>query len=110
MNADGNCIQDTFYFVQDREEQGDYNWTIIHALVERRSDKLRHPHSVAYNTKTGCITDATNGFKEKPIVMPFIMWIKLGKVSNIKQYKINEMREEILRTLRWDFYHIYENA
>jgi hypothetical protein len=108
MNADGTCIEDTFYFVQDREEQGDYNWTIIHALVERMSDGLRHPHSVAYNTKTGCITDATNDFKENPIVMPLMRWIQLGKVSNMKQYKIDEMRVEVERTLRWDFYHIYD--
>jgi hypothetical protein len=108
MEKDGTCIEDTFYFVQKREKQGEYNWTIIHALVERRSDGFRHPHSVAYNTKTGYITDATNDFKEKPITIPLMLWVKLGNVSNMKQYKIDEMRKEMRRTWRWDFYHIYD--
>jgi hypothetical protein len=102
----GTCIEDTYYFVNEREMEGDNNWTIIHAIVERKSDGLRHPHSVAYNKKTGNITDATNDFKHRPITLPFMLWVKLGKVGNIKQYTPSEMRKEMIRTKRWDFYHI----
>jgi hypothetical protein len=103
---DGTCIEDTYYFVNKREEMGDNDWTIIHAIVERRSDGRRHPHSVAYNKKTGDITDATNDFKDKPITLPFLFWMRLGKVGNVKQYTPSEMRREMLRTGCWDFYHI----
>jgi|688.fasta_scaffold1081356_1 hypothetical protein len=106
MNADGTCIEDTYYFVNDREMLGDHNWTIIHSIVERKSDGLRHPHSVAYNTKTGNITDATNSRKDNPITLPFMVWIRLGNVGNIKQYTPSEFRTLLLKTKRWDFYHL----
>ena len=101
--ADGTCIQDTYYFV---EQQRSDDYIILHAMVERKSDKLRHPHAVVYNKKTGDIHEVSNDFKTRNIVMPFKLWIALGKVSNVKLYTYTEMKKLLLKTRMWMFYHL----
>jgi hypothetical protein len=98
------CLQDTYnylFYNLDRE-----NFTIIHAIVERHSDKLRHPHAVIYNKITGNIHEVSNIFKKNNIITSFKDWIILGKVSNIKQYTFQEINNLLLKTKIWDFYHL----
>ena len=99
------CIQDTFYFVKGEIEKGNDNFMIIHAIV-RRKDGLQHPHSVAYNKQTGNIHEVSNSFKNNNIILPFAVWVQLGKVSNVKQYTYNELRRKIMETQMWEFYHL----
>ena len=48
------CLKDTYHFLQTKVMRGEESeYTIIHAIVERVSDKLRHPHAVVYNKKNG---------------------------------------------------------
>lgn len=96
------CLEDTYYFVSKIANRDDY--TIIHSIVQRPSDNLRHPHAVVYNKKTGDIHEVSNSFKHKNVVLPFMLWIKMGKVSNIKQYSFNEYNSKLLETKRWDFW------
>tara|TARA_R110000765_G_scaffold251484_1_gene352909 strand:- start:644 stop:964 length:321 start_codon:yes stop_codon:yes gene_type:complete len=98
----GTCLKDTFCYLSNKANKNDY--TIIHAIVERKSDNLRHPHSVIYNKITGDIHDVSNNFKKKNVVMPFILWIKLGKVSNIVQYSFEEYNKNLLKYNTWDFW------
>jgi hypothetical protein len=101
----GSCIEDTYYFVKEQSKTGNDDFMIIHAIVERK-DGLRHPHSVAYNKKTGNIHEVSNDFKNRNIILPFGLWIRLGKVSNLKQYTEYEMRKLVLATKMWEFYHL----
>lgn len=101
--ATGTCISDTFWHVNNKQDK---NLLIIHAIVERRGDKLRHPHAVVYNRKEGNIYEVSNSFKDKPIKMPFKLWISLGKATNIKLYELEEFRKILLETKTWDFYHL----
>jgi hypothetical protein len=98
----GTCLKDTFNFLFYRQDKDDY--TIIHAMVERHFDKLRHPHSVLYNKKTGNIHEVSNSFKKKNVVVPFLLWVMEGKVSNIVQYSFEEYRQNLLKTKAWDFW------
>ena len=98
------CLQDTYNWLGDKKDKNDY--TIIHAIVERRSDKLRHPHAVIYNKITGNIHEVSNDFKNHNFIIPFMVWISVGNVSNIKQYDFNELTEKLLKTKKWDFYHL----
>ena len=98
------CLNDTYNWLADTKNKKDY--TIIHATVERSSDNFRHPHAVIYNKITGDIHEVSNDFKNKNIKLPFMLWIQLGKVSNVKQYEFNEMRDKLLTTKKWDFYHM----
>ena len=84
-NADGTCLQDTMYYCWDLKRKGENmnNWRIIHAIVERASDKLRHPHAVVYNVKTKEIYEVSNRFKNKPMILPFLIWSQMGNISNI---------------------------
>ena len=102
----GSCIEDTYYFVKEHSKNGINDFMIIHAIVERKCDGLRHPHSVAYNKKTGNIHEVSNDFKNNNVILPFALWIKLGKVSNVKQYTEYEMRKLVLKTKMWEFYHL----
>ena len=95
------CLKDTFWFVKSYKE--DFN--IIHAIVERQSDGLRHPHAVAYNKKTGNIHEVSNQFKDNHIVMPLKLWILLGRVSDIKQYTATEYGNLLIKFGKWDFFH-----
>jgi hypothetical protein len=101
--ADGTCLEDTYHFL---EKQISDDYMIIHAIVERKSDKLRHPHAVIYNKKTGNIHEVSNNFKTKNVVLPFKLWIALGKVSNVKLYTFIEIRKLLLQTKLWTFYHL----
>jgi hypothetical protein len=96
------CLEDTFWFVLEQP----HKFNIVHAIVQRRSDGKRHPHAVAYNKETGNIHEVSNIYKNNNVVIPFRLWIVLGKVSNIKQYTSNEYRKLLLKHERWDFFHI----
>jgi len=98
------CLQDTWNWLVVREDIKDY--TIIHAIVERRSDRLRHPHAVIYNKITGNIHEVSNSFKNDNFILPFMVWISLGNVSNIKQYDFDELNKKLIKTKKWDFYHL----
>jgi len=98
------CLQDTYWFLYYRPDVNDF--TIIHALVERKSDGLIHPHAVIYNKQTGNIHEVSNSFKEKNVVLPFKLWISLGNVRNIKQYTMKEFNDLMLEKKKWDFYHL----
>ena len=96
------CLEDTYYYVCEVANKEDY--TIIHSIVERRSDRLRHPHAVVYNKKTGNILEVSNDFKDNIVELPFMLWIRLGNVSDIKQYTLQEYNSKLLETERWDFW------
>ncbi len=98
----GTCLEDTYWFLSNKANKNEY--TIIHAIVERQSDNLRHPHSVIYNKATGDIHEVSNIFKKKNVVLPFLLWIKLGKVSNIVQYSFEEYNKNLLKNNCWDFW------
>ena len=99
------CLEDTYHFLEPKIFTGELDdFTIIHAIVERMSDKKRHPHAVVYNKKTGNIHEVSNSFKNNNVVMPFIVWIKLGKVSNIHQYTFSEYNDKLLETKNWEFW------
>jgi len=98
------CLQDTYWFLYSRPDADDF--TIIHAIVERKSDRLRHPHAVIYNKKTGDIHEVSNSFKDKNVVLPFRLWIAMGNVSDIKQYTMNEISDLLRKTRKWNFYHL----
>ena len=100
------CIKDTYKFVEKHFIMGNKDFMIIHAIVERVSDNLRHAHAVVYNKQTGNIHEVSNSFKNKNIIIPFSLWLKIGKVSNIKQYTFNEFNELMIKTKIWDFYHL----
>ena len=103
-NKKGTCLQDTFWFL--RLQDNPNNYTIIHAIVERWSDGLRHPHAAIYNKGTGNIHEVSNQCKDKHTIMPFKHWIVFGKVSDVKQYTLEEMQSKIYETRTWDFYHL----
>tara|TARA_R110002167_G_scaffold356291_3_gene571003 strand:- start:2049 stop:2414 length:366 start_codon:yes stop_codon:yes gene_type:complete len=100
------CLEDTYWYVAKLANKDDY--TIIHSIVQRPSDGLRHPHSVVYNKKKGMILEVSNDFKNNIIEMPFMCWIKLGKVSNIIQYTFLEYNSKLLSTEKWDFWGLIE--
>lgn len=100
------CLEDTYNYLSKLSTQERDNFTIIHAIIERKRDKLRHPHAVIYNKITGEIYEVSNDFKDNNIIVPFAIWIRLGKVSNIKQYTFLEMSSLLLKTKKWDFYHL----
>ncbi len=96
------CLKDTYDFVAENH----HDYYIIHAIVERDSDKLRHPHAVVLNKNTYNIHEVSNKFKNDNVVMPFMLWVCLGKVSNIKQYTIQEYSDLLLKHKVWDFFHL----
>jgi hypothetical protein len=98
------CLEDTYWFLYSRPDADDF--TIIHAIVERKSDRLRHPHAVIYNKKTGNIHEVSNRNKFNNIILPFKLWIAMGNVSNVKQYTLNEFNDLMIKTEMWDFYHL----
>ena len=105
------CLKDTYHFLQTKVIRGEENeYTIIHAIVERMSDKLRHPHAVVYNKKTGTIHEVSNSFKTKNVIMPFMLWIKLGKVSNIHQYTFSEYNNKLINTESWEFWDLVKKG
>lgn len=107
-NADGTCLQDTMYYCWDLKRRGEdmNDWRIIHALVERRHDKLRHPHAVVYNKKTQMVHEVSNRFKNNNVVMPFIVWMKAGNISHMKNWDITELNQANLNTGQWEFHHL----
>ena len=100
------CLEDTYWYVSKLANRDDY--TIIHSIVQRPSDGLRHPHSVVYNKKKGMILEVSNDFKNNIIEMPFMCWIKLGNVSNIIQYTFMEYNSKLLSTEKWDFWDLID--
>jgi hypothetical protein len=96
------CLEDTYWYVAAKANKDDY--TIIHSIVQRPSDGLRHPHSVVYNKKTKNILEVSNDFKNNIIEIPFLLWIKLGKVSNVIQYSFLEYNSKLLETEKWEFW------
>ncbi len=98
------CLKDTFNFIMDNRSWDEY--IIIHAIVERPTDKLRHPHAVVLNTKTHNIHEVSNIFKDDNVVMPFMLWVSLGKVSNVKQYTFQEYNELLVEHKKWEFFHL----
>jgi hypothetical protein len=103
-NKEGNCIEDTYYFLMFNDKK---KYRIIHAIVERRSDRFRHPHAVIYNTETGDIHEVSNKFKNDNIVIPFKLWLAIGNVSNVKIYRFQEINSLMINTRRWGFYHLH---
>ena len=108
MEANGTCLQDTYNYLYYKPDK--YNWRIIHAMVERPSDGLRHPHAVVFNTENKCIYEVSNSFKKNIIVMPYLIWSQRGKVSNVKNYKMEDLNNKLLETRTWDFYHLVEQG
>ncbi len=105
------CLQDTYHFLEPKIYTGEVNdFTIIHAIVERPTDKRRHPHAVVYNKKTGNIHEVSNIFKDKNVIMPFMVWIKLGKVSNVHQYTFWEYNTKLLETEMWEFWDLLKKG
>tara|TARA_R110000787_G_scaffold272647_2_gene380147 strand:- start:447 stop:800 length:354 start_codon:yes stop_codon:yes gene_type:complete len=102
------CLEDTYYYVSEVANKEDY--TIIHSIVERPSDRLRHPHAVVYNKKTGNILEVSNAFKDNIIEMPFMVWIRLGNVSDIIQYTLGEYVAKMLETEKYEFWDLYERG
>jgi len=96
------CLEDTYEYVSKMANKEDY--TIIHSIVQRHSDGLRHRHSVVYNKKTKNIMEVSNSFKNNIIEMPFMLWVELGKVSNIITYSHKEYTTKLLETRVWDFW------
>ena len=107
-NANGTCLQDTMYYCWDLKRKGEdwKNWRIIHAIVERRSDRLRHPHAVVYNVKTQEIYEVSNRFKKNPVILPFLLWSQMGNISNMKNWKIEELNNINIETMTWEFHHL----
>ena len=110
-NADGTCLQDTMYYCWDLKRKGENmnNWRIIHAIVERASDKLRHPHAVVYNVKTKEIYEVSNMFKNKPMILPFLIWSQMGNISNMKNWDIGQLNYKNSETMTWEFHHLNIN-
>lgn len=103
------CLQDTYWWVAKVQalnstlNKNNNNFTIIHAIVERRSDGVRHPHAVIHRKDTNEIYEVSNGNKLK---LPYPIWVVGGNVDNIKHYTFNEIHEELMRTKVWKFYHL----
>ena len=110
-NADGTCLQDTMYYCWDLKRKGENmnNWRIIHAIVERASDKLRHPHAVVYNVKTKEIYEVSNRFKNNPVILPFLIWSQMGNISNMKNWDIGQLNYKNSETMTWEFHHLNIN-
>ena len=87
-----------------------HNWRVIHAMVERADDKQRHPHAVVYKKSTQEIYEVSNCFKNNPIRIPFMLWCKIGKVSNLKNWDIDVLNEMLIKTKVWNFYHLTEQG
>lgn len=105
-----SCLEDTYWWVQNKNNMGEDNYTIIHAIVQRQSDGLRHPHAVVYNKRTGDIHEVSNVYKNSNIVLPFLLWLGLGKVSNIKQYTFEEYSSNLINTKMWDFWDLAKDG
>ena len=99
------CLQDTYWFLYSDNERAN-NFNIIHALVERKSDRMIHPHAVVYNKITGDIHEVSNSFKNKNVVLPFRIWIAMGNVTKVKQYTMSEYTSLLKKHNRWDFFHL----
>jgi hypothetical protein len=104
----GECLEDTYRWVESKDNK--CNYTIIHAIVERKIDCLRHPHAVIYNKNTGNIHEVSNIYKKNNVVIPFLEWVKLGKVSNIKQYSFEEYQSNLLKCKKWDFWDLEKDG
>lgn len=100
------CLEDTFHYLFKKLSFERDNFTIIHAIVERSSDGLRHPHAVIYNKITKNIHEVSNSFKTENIIMPFMLWVNLGNVSDIKQYSYEEMLLLLRKHKVYTFYHL----
>ena len=99
------CIEDTYWYLYNEKDKD--NYYIVHAIVERNSDGLRHPHAVVLHRPTSMIWEVSNSFRNKPIKLPFVLWARLGHVSDIKQYSFDEFNNLILKHKVWDFYHLH---
>ncbi len=99
-----SCLEDTYNFIANKNDKE--NWIIIHAIVQRPSDRLRHPHAVIYNTIDKHIYEVSNSFKTEPIRFPFMLWLNMGNCSNIKQYTFQEYTSLLLIQKKWDFFHL----
>ena len=100
------CLTDTFYYLSNLSKEDRENFTIIHAMIERPCDNLRHPHAIIYNKITGNTHEVSNDFKDNNLIMPFKIWKQLGCVSDIKHYTFTEIKLLVKKTRRWDFYHL----
>ena len=98
------CLEDTYWFLLARNDAEDF--TLMHAMVERQSDRLRHPHAVIYNKKTGNIHEVSNRFRKNNVIIPFLLWANIGNVSDIKQYTFEEYRELVLKNKMMSFFHL----
>ena len=105
-NPQMTCLEDTYQFIEESRDWGRYN--IIHAIVQRNSDGLRHPHAVVYDKETKEILEVSNSYKDDNVKMPFMLWIMLGKVSDVKQYTLNEFRKLLVKHRRYTFFHFKE--
>ena len=101
--ATGTCLEDTYNYLSDKKDKD--NWVIIHALVYHPETKT-HPHAVVYNKTEELIYEVSNNFKDKPVKMPFMLWVALGNCSNIKQYTFTEYSKLLTKHKKWDFFHL----
>lgn len=98
------CLVDTYQFIEESKEWDRYN--IIHAIVQRHSDGLRHPHAVVYDKKTKEVLEVSNSYRNNNVKIPFMLWLLLGKVSNVKQYKLNDFRKLLVKHRHYTFFHL----
>ena len=89
----GNCFNVSANLVF---RSADYK--LIHAIVERRSDGLKHIHSVVYNTKKNTIIDKSNN---NDVEILKELWIALGNIEHYVIYDSNEVLEKMSTTMNW---------
>ena len=100
----GTCLEDTYNYLLSNRKNEDLR--ILHSTVLRKSDRLRHAHAVIYDNKSGNVIEVSNCFKHNPIEIPFMLWVKLGEVKDIKMYKLKQFTSLLLKTKMYKFYHL----
>jgi hypothetical protein len=105
---EGNCLKDTMYYCWTVKNPDD--WRIIHAMVERKSDRLRHPHAVVYNVKTKDVYDVSNKYREEPVRLPFLLWASMGNISDMKNWNWKDLNAMNLSTGIWTFHHLKDKG
>ena len=117
----GTCLMDTFRFFLHRELIGDGDeWSLIHAIIGENAyggaDEdgdicPAHAHAVMYNKKEKKIYEVSNACrnKENHTRIPFMAWLKLGDVSKVKQYTLEEFGDKMEEYGSLRFFHLEED-
>ena len=89
----GTCLQDTYNFAR----LDPVRFIIIHAEVKHKSEKVWHSHAAILDKDTNGIVEVSNAFRDKPRGIPFMDWVRMGSVKNIKQYTYCEYSALMLK-------------